>query len=106
MINKINICGYEYTIEVAELVNDTDKDGEIFGHILYKEHKIIISCELCESERQATLLHEIVHAVFFHTGLTEILSGKMNEAIACAIGYQFPKIIEQFSSPQETSKNG
>lgn len=96
MLKSINICGYDYEIEICDLSPEQEKNGELYGQVCYKEHKIQLNSNLCKGEMQATLMHEIIHAITFHTGISEIISSKINEAVASGIGYQLPFIIEQF----------
>ena len=67
--NKLNICGFEYTIEIRE-IDDSDLWGQ---HNLNKCRIIIANDVVSKQKKEQTFLHEILHAIdaAVGTGLKE-----------------------------------
>jgi hypothetical protein len=62
---KIKILGYYY-----DMVEDGDYDSTgAFGRMNPKIHKIQIASDLCQQEKETTVLHEIIESINYHLEL-------------------------------------
>lgn len=112
--SKVDILGTEYTIETHKFDEDrTLKDNDWAGYCGWPEHKIVVvnydddkyfkddSAESREEMRKCTLRHEIIHAFFNESGLTDsanTFSGPWckNEEMIDWFANQSPKIFMTF----------
>jgi hypothetical protein len=78
-----------------EYIDDVQaaEDG-ISGDFRSDPLKIRIKSGLSEKEQKATLLHEIVHAIFFITGHSFELQDNTEEALVRAIEHGLADIVE------------
>lgn len=74
MVNKIKIGYANYNI-VDELKKKLD------GEFDHRKKELRISPRLDSEGKLNTLLHETLHGVWFHWGLTEAIEGKNSEEI-------------------------
>lgn len=81
----IPICGYDYKVQDAKL------DTHINGLCDPDSRTISLSSEISGGLRDEVLLHEVVHGIFFETGLCELLNGKLEEALCVALSKHLPK---------------
>ena len=65
---ELNIGGHDYKIIELPLKHDDD-DKELYGRHMVKENIIMINEDIHDSRKKETLLHEILHAVFYNYGL-------------------------------------
>ena len=65
---KLNIGGHIYSIVECEL-NHKESDKELYGRHLVKDNIILINESIQESRQYETLMHEILHAIFYNYGL-------------------------------------
>ena len=65
---KLNIGGHTYRILECEL-NHEEKDKELYGRHLVKDNLILINESIQDSRKHETLMHEILHAIFYNYGL-------------------------------------
>jgi Zn-dependent peptidase ImmA (M78 family) len=65
---KLNIGGHEYTIEERTL-KASDSTKELYGSHLVKDNVIFINKDIAQSRRRETLIHEVLHAVFYNRGI-------------------------------------
>lgn len=76
---KLNICGFEYTIEIREI-----DDANLYGQHCLTKLRILIANDVKSKQKQEhTLLHEILHAidVAVGTNLTEEKVGALSRAL-------------------------
>ena len=64
--NSIRILGFEYSIIRDGQVTS---EGSNFGSLHFKTQRIFIDPESTEQKSRTTLLHEILHAILWQTGL-------------------------------------
>lgn len=76
----ISVLGHTFTIKQVPKLAD---DGH--GECNVDERTIKISTAYPLASRQSTLRHEAIHAILGITGLTELLSDELEEAIVVAI---------------------
>ena len=67
-VMELNIGGHDYKIIELPLKHDDD-DKELYGRHMVKENIIMINEDIHDSRKKETLLHEILHAVFYNYGL-------------------------------------
>lgn len=63
---KINIGGFDYTVEEN---NDIAEQGSLFGSTHHNSQKIFIKPNTTKQQKTATLIHEVMHVIWFNTGL-------------------------------------
>lgn len=81
----IPICGYDYHIQEVKL------EPHINGLCDPDSRTISLSSEMTRELRDEVLLHEVVHGIFFETGLCELLQSKIEEALCVALSKHLPK---------------
>lgn len=84
MIEKIRIGCLEYTIKLVDKLVD-DEDQPIYGQVAYDACEIRIWKELDPQSKQATLWHEIIHAILVNAGYVGEHDEQMVSAIAHGI---------------------
>ena len=67
---QLNVGGHNYTIMITPLEHEDD-DKELYGRHLVKNNIILINEEIEDSRQKETLMHEILHAVYYNTGLEQ-----------------------------------
>lgn len=65
---EINIGGHDYKIIELPLQHE-DESKELYGRHMVKENIILINEDIHKSRKEETLIHEILHAIFFNYGL-------------------------------------
>lgn len=78
--DKVKILYKEYGIE--EQNNLHDNGGDLYGQIHYLPEKILLNSESSQEQKQATLIHEIVHGLdeMYCIGLKEKQVEKLGNA--------------------------
>ncbi len=82
---RISVLGQEYLVFLDPVVLDDD-GSELCGYMDTDCHEIHISASKCASTdvQEATLLHEVVHAVLHQSGLSR-MTEEMEEALVRAL---------------------
>jgi hypothetical protein len=65
---KLNIGGHLYKIAELPLKHEDDTK-ELYGRHLVKENIILINKDIETSRKYETLVHEVLHAIHYNTGL-------------------------------------
>jgi len=65
---ELNIGGHLYKIVELPLEHE-DNDKELYGRHLVKDNIILINESIEKSRKLETLIHEILHAICYNTGL-------------------------------------
>ena len=65
---RLNIGGHLYKIAELPLKHE-DEDKELYGRHLVKENIILINSDIETSRKYETLIHEVLHAIHYNTGL-------------------------------------
>ena len=65
--DKVKIGWRTYEVEQDEH-RSADNGGDLYGEIKYEEGKIYLYDKQSEENKNVTLLHEIIHGIFFMTG--------------------------------------
>lgn len=79
-LTEVNVFGRVYKIEYVDLT-----EQGIWGEHDQDALTIRIQEGLPEETRRSTILHEIIHAVFFETGLNKMVTRKLEESICMAV---------------------
>jgi hypothetical protein len=105
-MQKVNILGTEYTIEIKSKEQDKFLKGFRDGYCDKTSKKIVVRAEDEESELddygiylKSIIRHEIVHAFLFESGLHENFSHPQfghEETMVDWIAVQFPKMLQAF----------
>ena len=65
---KLNIGGHLYKIAELPLKHEDDTK-ELYGRHLVKENILLINKDIEKSRKYETLIHEVLHAIHYNTGL-------------------------------------
>ena len=91
MPTRISIMGIPFEVKYLTKVDHQDNHlGETDG----AGRVIKIKKGMAEEVTKATLMHEIVHAIIYVTGHTEMLKHKHEEAIVLAIEHGLSQLYE------------
>ena len=92
--NKVKIGGFDWTIIES---NDVTQESQTFGSTHYQKQKLFIEVEETDQKKGQTLLHEIIHAIIWQTGLIERLKNKeynpSEEELVQAISMQLYQVL-------------
>jgi len=70
-VNKtVNIMGFTYKIVMSDKVEMDDNTGYA-GKILYQNQEIHVKDGVHKQYRFATLMHEVIHGLLYHFGVSE-----------------------------------
>ena len=86
-IKSIDVLGKKIKVSFRDMNQDN-----ICGHYLYNENLIEINNQMNKETQEVTLIHEIIHAVFFRAG---ILNAKVSHDIEEVIADQISKVINE-----------
>lgn len=97
--DKVKILYKEYDIE--EQNNLHNNGGDLYGQIHYLPEKILLNSESSQEQKQATLIHEIIHGLdeMYCIGLKEKQVEKLGNAF-----YMMVKDNPQMFETVSTSK--
>lgn len=88
---KLNIMGTEWSVILQD---EPLESGRTLGVTKSEERKIIVTkSDVSEDTFNRTLLHELMHAHLFMSGLNELFDEKTCEAL-CVMSEQFTKILQ------------
>ena len=65
--SEVRVGPYLFTIEYRDEVSDSEPD--LYGLTIPRDQRIIISSRQTDQCERDTLLHEVLHAVFYASGL-------------------------------------
>lgn len=65
---KIKIGGFDWIVIESD---DIAEESQVFGSTHYQKQKLFVEKSETEQKKFQTLLHEIIHALYWQTGLTE-----------------------------------
>lgn len=110
MIKKINVLGQDYYVDTAcEELKKTEKDGLCYVYDKKIEVRPVQSMlndadsmDLKEKRYEEVVRHELVHALFFESGLD---SYSMDEILVNWIATQVPKINKAVDEVMKAHKN-
>lgn len=86
MPKKVTVLGVQFTIEYKPDLRASDDDS-CFG-LTDGAARVITLCTTKNNtpkKMEDTLFHECAHAILYVAGLSELLDGKMEEAVVLAI---------------------
>lgn len=69
MLDKVKIGWMEYKVKVVKSSEINNGDGEFYGRCNHGTNTIIINDSYSKEQREATLLHEVIHVVDNYAGL-------------------------------------
>ena len=64
---ELNIGGHQYKILELPLKHEDDTK-ELYGRHMVKENIILINEDIHKSRKEETLIHEVLHGIFFNYG--------------------------------------
>jgi Zn-dependent peptidase ImmA (M78 family) len=65
---ELTIGGHLYKIVELPLKHE-DESKELYGRHMVKDNIILINTDIHQSRKEETLIHEILHAIFYNYGL-------------------------------------
>jgi|TARA_R100000995_G_scaffold56814_1_gene28154 Zn-dependent peptidase ImmA (M78 family) len=65
---ELKIGGHLYKIVELPLKHE-DETKELYGRHMVKDNIILINKDIHQSRKQETLVHEVLHAIFYNYGL-------------------------------------
>jgi hypothetical protein len=86
---QVKIGWRNYKVEQGEH-RAADNGGDLYGEIQYEKSNIFLYDKLPEDEKCVTLLHEILHGIFYITGHKDL---RENESIIECISENLYQII-------------
>lgn len=86
----IKIGGMEYRIKLKENTMHADNKNRLMGTIDHMKHVIKLSTKQDADEMQATLLHEVIHAIFQQAGME---LGDKTESVCNCVSYGLRQVL-------------
>lgn len=84
----VRVGPYTYTVKVdAERIKELEKesDTDLYGITTHGHLEIVLQPDVADMVLRETLLHEILHAVLFNTGLSDRMTDKAEEHMVRAL---------------------
>lgn len=75
---ELKIGGFQWSVEEHK---DVAHEGNVFGSTHTQSQKFFIEPDLAIQKRDQTLLHEIMHAIWWQSGLGKIYNDKEHKEI-------------------------
>lgn len=88
---KLKIGGFEWVVEENEEVAGTN---DIFGLNYPKEQKIYLKPGLTKQLKEETLIHEVLHAIFWQTGLDAEFDDNQEEKIVSTLAHGLYQVFK------------
>src|ERR1035437_10057481 len=91
--NKLKIGGFEWTIkENAEVAYE----GNIYGTTHHTKQEIFLDPNMPQTKKEHTLLHEILHAIWWQAGLDKRYKDKpeIQEEIVSALSFGLHQVLK------------
>lgn len=98
--DEISILHVKYKVIQVPVIDKGEGDGFILGKVNFTNNTIQIDQGLCDTLKLQTLIHEIMHAVFFQTGQSE---AQNNEAVCQAAAAGLMSVIQENDLKEEDS---
>ena len=98
--DEISILHVKYKVIQVPVIDKGEGDGFILGKVNFTNNTIQIDQGLCDTLKLQTLIHEIMHAVFFQTGQNE---AQNNEAVCQAAAAGLMSVIQENDLKEEGS---
>ena len=86
---KVKINWRTYSVEQGEH-RAADNGGNLYGEIVYENNKIFLYEKLDQSEKEVTLLHEIIHGLLYFMGKDDL---RNDEAFVTAFSENLYQVI-------------
>lgn len=96
--DEISILHVKYKVIQVPVIDKGEGDGFILGKVNFTNNTIQIDQGLCDTLKLQTLIHEIMHAVFFKTGQSE---AQNNEAVCQAAAAGLMSVIQENDLKEE-----
>ena len=97
--DEISILHVKYKVIQVPVIDKGEGDGFILGKVNFTNNTIQIDQGLCDTLKLQTLIHEIMHAVFFQTGQSE---AQNNEAVCQAAAAGLMSVIQENDLEEES----
>lgn len=81
--------------------------GNVIGLFDYDARRIYISNDVAIDAQLESFYHEVVHAILSHSGLTNLLDEKMEEAVCSALATGLLRFVSDNDQlPRSVTRNG
>ncbi len=91
----LKIQGFDWKIASSSEITDAAK---AYGLLDIKRQTIYLDCDFSEQKRDQTLLHELLHACFYHSGLWQRIEEGKNiseEEIVQAVSMVLYQVLKE-----------
>lgn len=87
----VRIAGVDYAVEMREHLND--QENVLRGQILYNDSLILLNpCNHGHQALSQTLLHEVLHGIFYHYGIQ--LEEKEEEVVVDRLAHGLYQVLQ------------
>lgn len=93
---KIMVMGKEFDVRYTDNLHDEDRQ-ELYGETHGREFRININTKYSYEAQRITLFHEAIHAALSVSGLTHLLTEKLEEALVSAIESSFADAVDVYA---------
>lgn len=96
--DEISILHVKYKVSQVPVIDKGEDTGFILGKVNFTNNTILLDQGLCDTLKMQTLIHEIMHAVFFQTGQQE---AQNNEAVCQAAAAGLMSVLQENDLEEE-----
>ena len=85
---SIRVGPYRYTVKVdSERIKEleTESNADLYGITTHGILEIVLQPEVADMVMRETLLHEVLHAVLYNTGISDRMTDKAEEHLVRAL---------------------
>lgn len=100
--DEISILHVKYKVIQVPVIDKGEGDGFILGKVNFTNNTIQLDQGLCDTLKMQTLIHEIMHAVFFQTGQQE---AQNNEAVCQAAAAGLMSVLQENDLKEESTQS-
>lgn len=85
---SVRVGPYRYTVKVdADRIKELEKESnvDLYGITTHGILEIVLQPDVADTVLRETLLHEVLHAVLFNTGISDRMTDKAEEHLVRAL---------------------
>lgn len=87
----MRIMGFDWLISINEHVSN---EGQVFGTTHTRSQQIFLDPGTTKQKNEQTLIHEILHAISWQTGLTKRLNDpKLEEEMVSSLSFALYQVL-------------
>lgn len=89
---SVMICGFRWGIKTSA---EVAIEGDVFGSCHYQSQVLYLDPKTTDQKREQCLLHEIMHAISWQTGLAKRINDrKLEEEILTALSFGLYQVLK------------